>query len=510
MIEQLGARIELLRDGKGIYGICAKGLPETWQHLKPIITRPDRVSECELPLYSALQMIPPKPFKRTAEYLYIRALMDSWGEETKKKVGLENLPPNHYLALSSRCRLIVDSAIRQALAVGNTEHLRTARRYPLEYRFPIYRACCVYGAPANQIAATFPAAAMVAYGICNGVVGVEPGDVNFEAWKAKSVEICDLVQKGAPLKLIADVFNLPKIVRHICPTNVLIAPWQCLRLYPEFLFYMPRTIHKQRRWFYALTLATRRGVPGEVKEWVARHGLELGKSRRIISSRLIDVVDWVVACREKMNEAELEALSAEFDVLVRKAQTLGKDIRNPLPMKVGAKFVTRVFTSNMSASTVQTLCDEWHEAVSMADFVGKNTVFPAPWYEGGQISGYTITPIRSRIELFREGRAMHNCCLTYAERIMSGTCFFYSVTKDGERYATLMIRDEAGQTVLGDLRTVCNGMADRKLKTAVNEWLGRNQQLYGNGQRPGQGSKSIHGYRSADEEIAFLERVLNE
>jgi PcfJ-like protein len=516
MIENTSVRIELLKDEKGIYGIAPTGLPQSVGHIAPIIIRPDRISEDDWATDRALQMIPSKRFgTSSAEHRLMEAVSHSWAAESAKKMGLDRLPPKYYFALRQRSRRIVNSLIREALAVANPEYLKTARRYPILYRYPIYSACCLYGERANQIANTFPAAAIAAYGRLYDVYRTMAGTgrVDETVVRAKCDEIFELIQKGARLRVIAEALKLPKVTRHVQPANVSVAPWNCFRLNPEWLSYMPRTVRKQRRWLDALSIASNLKTSSEFQAWLAYHALELPGSRQQIRSRLGDLSDWLSACRDASNRLDLESLRSDFEMLKTRAQALGKNasrFESPFQAHRGAQFVTRSFTPNMSLPTVQKLCDDWHQTVSMSKFSGQDTTFPEPRYEGGEIRGYTITPIRSCIELFREGRAMHNCCLTYADRIMSGTCFFYSVTKNGERYATLMIRDEAGQTVLGDLRTVCNGMADRKLKTAVNEWLRRNQRLYGNGNRADKCEvNQSERYRPEDDEMAFFERVLN-
>jgi len=486
MTENKTMRIELLKDEKGIYGLGAEGLPENWKHLKSIITRPDRVVYDDRMSDAALQMVPDKALRNSAENRFIEALTESWGTESAKKLGLDRLSPKYYFALRGRCRRIVNSLLYQALAVANQEYLRTARRYSLCLRLPIYNACCFYGERVNQIANTFALAAIVGY--TTDPLGEYPFDhidSDRAAMKAKRDKIRELVQNGARLGLIAEALKLPKAARHIWPANVYFTPSQSLQLNPAWLFYMPKTIHKQRRWLYALDLASRCKFPTEFQYWIARHVLELNDSRGTIQYKLGDISDWITACRDKANVLELEKLNGDFKILVKKAQALGKTTRVKSLFKPnhGTKFVTRLFTSDMSVRTVQKLCDDWHVAASTANFSGNDAIFPPPWYEGSEVNNYTITPIRSRVALFHEGRAMHNCSLTYADRVMGRSCFFYSVTKNSERVATLMICHRKGETVLGDLRAVCNEPPARKVKAAVEKWLSVNQRLYGNGNR---------------------------
>lgn len=508
MTEEPHVRLELLQDEKGVYGLFAKDLPEGWDRLKPIITRPDRVIERDEPSSAALQMLPSsKRFKNSAEGQLLEAIIDCWGKETAKKRGLERLPPKDYFALTARCRRIINSLLFQALAVANPEYLRTARRYPVGYRWLIYRACCLYGERAHQIANTFPLAAAMAY--C-GVYEIVRSDANYESVSSRCAELRELVQKGSPLAVIAKAMHVPKMVRYILPANVSRPRWGCLAKNPEFFFYMPRTTHKQRRWFSALNVALDLRVSSDFVGWVARHSLELGDSHGTVASTLRDFSDWLKACDDKLKQAELESLKAKFEVLALRATALGKWVYNPIGFDSNFQFVTRIFTPDMSTRTVQTLCDQWHEAFSMAKCPGQEIAFPGPWYEGSDVNGYTITPIRTRLELFRHGRTMHNCSATYAGRIIRGECFFYEVTKDGKCVATLMIEDKDGQTVLSDLRTMCNGRADNNLKSAVTRWLTKNKRLYGNGNRPEKRTTPAMKPQDAvdAEELAFFKQVL--
>jgi PcfJ-like protein len=479
MPEEKSTRVVLLKDGKGVYGITGENLPEKWQHLKPIIIRQDRITECQKSS-AALQMIPSRGLATSTESAFIEAKVQSWASDRAKKLGLDRLPPKHYFALRASCRRMVNTLVRQALAVANQAYLETARRYPIKARLPVYSGCCLYGERFNQIADTFPLAAAIISGVI--LVGTTEAEQ-----AAKRAEISELVQKGARLNLIADALKFPTLARHVRPANVSLASWNLLYLNPQWLSFMPRTTHEQRRWLYTLRLLYRREWVGEWQEWVARHALELRDPRPIISAKLNDLGDWLHACRDKANETELERLNTDVEILIKKARDLGKDtsrIQTYFTPHSGAKFVTRLFAPDMSIRTVQRLCDEWHEAVSMSKFSRQETEFPPPWYPHGEIKGYTITPIRTPLELFHEGRAMHNCSLTYADRIANGNCFFYSVTKDGEHVATLMITHRDGQTVLGDLRGVWNDGPDRRVKAAVQKWLVLNQQLHGNGNRP--------------------------
>jgi hypothetical protein len=85
-----------------------------------------------------------------------------------------------------------------------------------------------------------------------------------------------------------------------------------------------------------------------------------------------------------------------------------------------------------------------------------------------ELDGYGFTALRSAKALDQEGRAMSHCVADYWPEVFKRQCWIYSVTKEGERVATL---DVAAIPVefptLADFGTT-QGLFMRQLKTRGN------------------------------------------
>jgi hypothetical protein len=124
----------------------------------------------------------------------------------------------------------------------------------------------------------------------------------------------------------------------------------------------------------------------------------------------------------------------------------------------------------MSLGTVTKSSADWHEAVA-ANMTGPNSECPEPWCPGGVFGGLNIVPITSSSDLYREGKLLHHCAGTYAQRVHSGECYVFSVRKVGAPIATLeLVRNEA-RVAIGQLRGACNAKAPKEVQRAANSWL---------------------------------------
>src|SRR5262245_40929772 len=206
-------RVELLTDEEGIYGVG-----EISDNPDPIriITRPDKVADnfdrCN---GAVLQMLPKwKLFSQSAEATLMNNLTMVRTQAAKCNQGVNR---KRYFALKGASHRIVNSLVNQALAVCNQDYLRTARRYPVKFRQQIYVACCLGGDRINQIANTFPAAAIFAYTTAIRLRVHNSNGEERRTTEALKAEVRDLVMKGARLGVIADTLKIPKALRHAAP-----------------------------------------------------------------------------------------------------------------------------------------------------------------------------------------------------------------------------------------------------------------------------------------------------
>ena len=124
----------------------------------------------------------------------------------------------------------------------------------------------------------------------------------------------------------------------------------------------------------------------------------------------------------------------------------------------------------MSLATVTKLSGDWHEAVA-ANMSGPEYEFPEPWCPGGESGGFDIVPITNSSELYREGKLMHHCVGTYADRVLFGASYVFSVRKDNDRIATLELIKNGASVEIGQLRGACNSQAPKDVVRAVKSWL---------------------------------------
>ena len=97
--------------------------------------------------------------------------------------------------------------------------------------------------------------------------------------------------------------------------------------------------------------------------------------------------------------------------------------------------------------------------------------FPDPWIEGATVNGYRIDPITSADDLEAEGERMHNCVGGYADVVMEGGCYFYHVSKAGERIATVQLSQTEDRFVIEQIKGVCNQEVSGDVLMAARHWI---------------------------------------
>jgi hypothetical protein len=161
-----------------------------------------------------------------------------------------------------------------------------------------------------------------------------------------------LVDRGARLRDVAGVMNIPMALRHIKP-GVAHFAHEVFCQHPDLLVFIPATTPRQHIWLPLVCWACTIG-DADFGAWAARHVLEIpGCTLRVVGSFLSDIADW--ACR-----------------------------------KTGREFITRPFTPSMSLKTTIELSADWHEAVANNLAEGPNATFPAPWYPPARLGDYEM------------------------------------------------------------------------------------------------------------------------
>ena len=244
-----------------------------------------------------------------------------------------------------------------------------------------------------------------------------------------------LVDRGARLRDVAAVMNIPMMLRHIKPGVAHLAS-DVFCQHPEMLNFMPDTTPAQRIWLRVANWAFGE-TNSDFGAWTAKHVSEIpGRRDQQVGSFLSDLADW--ACAEGLSQ----------------------------------QFITRPFSPSMSLKTVTMLSAQWHEALA-SNMTGPDLALPPPWYPAAKVGDLEIVPIENSGDLYREGALMHHCVGTYADDVRAGRLYVYSVRRDGQRVATLALaRDRtSNKAQLDQLRGPCNAEPSHAIASAVQRWL---------------------------------------
>jgi len=358
-------RIELLRDGLGIYGWGSNN-----QEMSPIITRPDKIKDYKTSAHEgvAYQMIPYGQggcFRHTKENGFIDLLYDRMRNrriESDESFGqwdgenrIRNLRIHH--GLKKGAYRIVNRHINEALTVADQQALATVRKFPLDFRGNLYPAFCFYGMRAMQLAETFPALALLFFSTRYSIRLLD-GTRDNEGTLLMRKEGRKMVLRGDQLKLIAQMAGVPMAFRAVKPRVAGLA-LKNIQLPVHLLHqYLPKTTWAQKAWLQSVHNATEFGP--EFTEWTAKNVINLGRTGIEMSHRLIDIGDWVRA-------SILKAIpNYVFELILNSASIIPRSDYNS-----GCEFVTRPFSKDMSIRTVSRLSQEWHGGVSSKMTNGK-------------------------------------------------------------------------------------------------------------------------------------------
>jgi hypothetical protein len=460
--------VELLRDGRGIYGIgipegfetyedvalrCGIEHPEScylprhdpwWCRLpRPLILRPDWIRDLKPGGCAVLQMvISGGPRGGPFRYSHEESLRDFIHREKLKRTGVQlwqwsgeeskeqkdrGRRVHHGLRVQSQ--RIINSLIGKLLEeAADMEAVRAARRFAFMYRESIYRACAL-SRRAMQLTETFPVLAVLIYSAGSNV----PDERRSYA--------AHLVDRGARLRDVAGAMGIPMALRCVKPGAVHLVREFCER--PELICSMPGTTQLQRLWLRTMDWALK-NTENDFAAWAARRIPELAVGRQHytqIEAFLADIVDWVRAVKPAGS---------------------------------------RHFTPTMSVRTVTELSAAWHEAIHAADYrPGPDSAFPAPWFPETKIGDIEIVPIMDAASLHLEGKAMHHCISQYVASVLAGRFYAYSIRREGERVATLGLKRSFEfehdnciyKAEITQIRGHCNAEPPQAITAVVRSWL---------------------------------------
>ena len=322
-----------------------------------------------------------------------------WGSRDKAQKDRNR---RKYHGLKAMSFQVINKLIGEALEkAAPPELVRVARRFRMRRRKTIYTAAATSDR-ALQLAETFPVLALAIY--------ERPfyPPLDDDVLQRRN-EASFLVDKGAPLKRVAATAGVLMALRAVKPGAADLA-LECCPIFterPDLLHaYLPASQKGMKFWLPVLEFAGKYGPP--FAEWAARNALAMGRDATVVCQLLWDIADWV--------KASYGVSAPDYDIRFPRGNN------PPQENNIGAEYVTRPFTPDMSLKTVVALSEEWHEAVAnniRGD--GNYQEFPPPWCDGGTVDGYQIEPVTNNADLYVEGRRMHHCVGTYANDVLKGT-----------------------------------------------------------------------------------------
>jgi hypothetical protein len=482
--------VELLRDQHGVYGIGVSELfdfeavawscgvePEPHTYERPpaaLILRPDWIPDSK-PHGAVLQKIAGGFRRGPFTFSHEEQLRKFIHHETLNRAGL-SWPPQHfnpggtslawwsldkkqqadnrgiYHGLRQLSLHVVNRLIGAALeGAANANAVKAARRFSFKQRESIYRTCAL-NRRALQLTDTFPVLSIAIYS--DHYSTLRGDNTDFETWelhcadmRARRSSAADLVDRGARLRDIASVMDVPMELRCIRPGVAHLAT-DILCRHPDLLRSMPEAVPSSRNWLRVVQWAHLR-VSAEFAEWVARQAPKIPGNLDHVGGILGDIADWVRAGmppKEDWPPGE------------------------PPRPRVGSEFIVRAFKPSMSLKTAMALSADWHEAVAN-NLDGPNSAFPEPWYPAARLGNYEILPIEDGASLYREGTAMHHCVGTYGDQVQTGNLYIYSIRLNGECVATLALGRQNGQAHVEEIRGPCNTEPPKATVAAVARWL---------------------------------------
>lgn len=476
----------LLGDAKGIYGLRVEAGPNHCE----INVRPDKVSPDSAPdILHALPRNTPRwcnGLEKSAVSLLHMAMTEDAGIPSVPFKDLPQRDAQSWFGYRRLAEKTINSLLSRLYAeVVPAGWLSTIRRYPIR-RGNLYAGLCRGGDRAWQLAETFPVLALFLYSRDTD------SDCNREARRR--------VRAGAPLRSVAGMAGVPMAFRRFPPAvaNLKLRAGEVLARHPDVIEnHAPATVPRLRVWLRAISAAKESGGE-DFAVWVARHGEGLGHWRGIPEIAR-DMGDWANASARadlvsRINDDQAGLISELMGDTDPVSGMLAARLHSE---RQRATVLGRPFRPEMAPQTALALSDEWHERVSQLDGAA-SVEFPKPWYEGGEIDGYTVTPITTPIELSAAARRFRNCSAGYAEDVASGDRFLYAVSTETPVAMFELLRGDKPR--LGQIKGPCNKTVPSAVTKAVKRWFQASKRSEGKGAMP---EDSVLGVIHPGEDVDF-------
>jgi hypothetical protein len=170
-----------------------------------------------------------------------------------------------------------------------------------------------------------------------------------------------------------------------------------------------------------------------------------------IPSAREDQIAWLTAVDEWRSLAQRHTSDTDWIVAWAGANACQRHSRSAASDIIDFALHDRqAFNSEWSLAEATAACDRWHGALVQRSFEASYTheqlnavADYGPLPDEAVVDDHTFLALRTRAQIFAEGRAMRHCVATYAATVFAGRCWLYSVMLGGNRVATLELRQTA-------------------------------------------------------------------
>lgn len=254
-----------------------------------------------------------------------------------------------------------------------------------------------------------------------------------------SDKACTLVCEGACLKDVADSLGLPLWLRRL-PAEAFTAPLPRLPADPDFslriLNHIPREAGATRQWLADVGAAFTAAGPAYAL-WAARH------------------------VKPGMFAEETQMMLAAWAWF------------SDRPGLKGHALLRRPWSPDMSARRALDEFATWRRRLRLIDALGQG--LKDCWLQPGSAAGLDFVPLRTVDDYLLESQDMENCLDQFADHLLTGASYVFSLRRAGRRVACLEIGPHPGDPALPaivQLRGRRNRRVPPSLWQAAFAWLG--------------------------------------
>lgn len=264
---------------------------------------------------------------------------------------------------------------------------------------------------------------------------------------AQRAECLALIERGAPLKVIAKALDLPMWLRRL-PPEAFVQDVTHLPISDSFgrrvQSRLPTRPADGVGWLESVRFANR-AADEEFALWIARqrsacHGLDAERRLALLAGYA-----WF-SCN---------------------------------PLEDAHRLIWSRWRPEMSLETAVCAAKSWFNRILLLVYLPSARTID-PWLTGLTLGAYCFVPLTSAEALLAESRAMNNCADQYGMAIAGDRCRLFSVRRDGLHVATLEISPhlrERGAFAVAQLKANSNVPADLETWQATYRWLAEQPRL---------------------------------